>query len=238
MKVVARFVHIVLASLLCVSMVTAAVVTRAPAAGAVEVREVVVDAAGGSDGQPGTAALPVRTIGAGTAIAEVNNRAGVATRVVVRAGTYREAVKLNRWRSSTDAPITLEAQGEVVVSGSDVWTGWTPTGQAGVVARAWPHRWGVTPLPDGWADWWAANHIDAVVQRREMVFVNGQLLRQVLSADALAATAGSFFVDEAAGQVYLRPPAGTQMATATVEVAAAVRTGRCRIRYASWSAIV
>jgi hypothetical protein len=50
-----------------------------------------------------------------------------------------------------------------------------------------------------------------------MIFINGQMLTQVLSQTAM--TEGTFFVDEPAGGVYLWPAAGTDIAKSTVEVA-------------------
>ena len=47
-------------------------------------------------------------------------------------------------------------------------------------------------------------------------FVNGTLLKQVLSAGEL--TDSTFFVDDASGQIRIYPPSGTDMTTATVEV--------------------
>ena len=66
----------------------------------------------------------------------------------------------------------------------------------------------------------------AVGRRREMVFVNGQLMRQVISTDDLKP--GTFCVDDGwpdepdDGQLYLALPAGVQRGACTIEVA--VRT--------------
>jgi hypothetical protein len=60
-----------------------------------------------------------------------------------------------------------------------------------------------------------------IVLRREMVFVNGTPLTQVISSDEMIE--GTFYVDDGGGQISVWPPTGTNMSTATVEVA--VRPG-------------
>ncbi|MBV9339590.1 MAG: right-handed parallel beta-helix repeat-containing protein [Acidobacteria bacterium] len=111
--------------------------------------------------------------------------------------------------------MTFEAatSGTVIVSGADVWTGWTPdSGNPQVFTHFWPYQYGLcpaTPQP--------APIQQDILLRREMLAVNGVSLTQVLSLSALQP--GTFYVNEGNSQVYVRPPAGTNMATATVEVA-------------------
>ena len=50
-----------------------------------------------------------------------------------------------------------------------------------------------------------------------MIFVNGQPFTQVLASSQLQP--GTFFVDETHGQISIEPAAGTNLSTATVEVA-------------------
>jgi hypothetical protein len=57
------------------------------------------------------------------------------------------------------------------------------------------------------------------VKRREMILVNGLSLTQVEAPGAMQNRVGSFYVDEAAGAVYLHPPAGANATSATIEVA-------------------
>jgi hypothetical protein len=55
------------------------------------------------------------------------------------------------------------------------------------------------------------------VRRQEMIFVNGFPLTQVLSLGEM--TVGTFFVNESGKIVYIWPPSGTTISSATVEVA-------------------
>src|SRR5580698_2151562 len=56
-----------------------------------------------------------------------------------------------------------------------------------------------------------------IVLRREMVFVNGTSLNQVLSLNEVVV--GTFYVDETGGTIYVWPPAGVNINNADVEVA-------------------
>jgi len=164
---------------------------------------------GASDGNPGTDRLPLKTVGRAAEIAVANNARGVPTAVVVHAGTYREAIAI---RAQTPTAITFQAaeKGAVILTGSDAWTDWQLL-RPGVYRHAWPYRWGVAPIPREWPA------VQEIARRREMIFVNGRLLTQVLSQAAV--TEGAFYVDEQAGWVYIWPPAGIDMTRATVEVA-------------------
>jgi trimeric autotransporter adhesin len=151
-------------------------------------------------------------------VARGNNARGVATVITLLPGTYRESVHLQKFAGQTDAPLALRARqpGAAVVSGSEVFSGWTAMGND-TYTHAWPHDFGTTPNP------WAAHGIEVgeVVRRREMVFVDGTLLTPVLSEAALVP--GTFHVDEAADRITMRVAAGTDVRGATVEVA--VRAG-------------
>ncbi|MEO7272840.1 MAG: right-handed parallel beta-helix repeat-containing protein [Vicinamibacterales bacterium] len=105
------------------------------------------------------------------------------------------------------------ASGTVTVSGSDVWAGWTADG-SGAFTHAWNETWGLAPIPGGWD---CCVVLSELARRREMVFVNGTRMRQVVSASAV--TAGTFHVSESNRQVRLAPPAGVNLGAATVEVA-------------------
>jgi hypothetical protein len=174
---------------------------------------IYVDVTNGSDSNPGTASRPLKTIGAAASMAETNNQKSVGSKVTVNPGVYREAVTISGSKKTTSLPITFQAaiNGTVMVSGADVWTGWTPySGNSSIYTNSWPYSWGLcTPASTGppQAD---------IVLRREMVFVNGTMLTQLLAFSEMAA--GTFYVDESAGTIYIWPPTGTNMETATVEV--------------------
>jgi hypothetical protein len=56
-----------------------------------------------------------------------------------------------------------------------------------------------------------------IARRREMVFVNDTPLTQVISSNEMVE--GTFYVNDAGSQISIWPPSGTDMSTATVEVA-------------------
>jgi len=170
-----------------------------------------------ADGNPGTMALPLKTISKAVELAGINSGQQRGTKVLIAPGYYRESVAI--WQQS-DVPIVFEAQkkGEVVVLGSDIWTGWQRQGSTNVYTHSWPYNWGMAEVPAEWqAEGEAKTAFTPIVRRREMIFINGTHLKQVLSSAAL--TANSFYVDEAHDVVSLQPPAGTNVETALVEVA-------------------
>jgi hypothetical protein len=173
-----------------------------------------VDGVNGSDSNPGTQAEPFQTIGKATTVALANNQKGIGTRVTINPATYREAITVKSNSKSTSLPITLEAatKSTVEVSGSDVWTGWQPySGNSSIYTHAWPYAWGLCPTTAG------SPFEQDIVLRREMIFVNGTNLTQVLEQPEM--TAGTFYVDETNGIAYIYPPAGTKVGSATIEVA-------------------
>ena len=167
-----------------------------------------------SDQNPGSQALPFKTIGRAAAAAGANNANQVGTKVLIGAGIYRESIDLPKTGRETDAPIVFEAAGEVIVSGSDVWTGWQRATGDNVWVHAWPYRWGLAPIPSGWEPY---VKLKDIVRRSEMVFVNGTPLDQALSHSELQA--GGFFADEKARTIYVRLPEGLTADQAVVEVA-------------------
>jgi hypothetical protein len=175
---------------------------------------IYVDAVKGSDSNSGTKLLPLKTVGAGTALAVTNNRAGVGTKVIVNPGTYRESVSMVYSSRDSTLPITIQAAttGAAIISGADVWTGWTVySGNSSIYTHAWANKWGLCP-PEGEG----SPAQEDIVRRREMIIVNGSLLMQVLTLSAMRQS--TFYVDETKSTAYLWPPSGTNMNTATVEV--------------------
>jgi Abnormal spindle-like microcephaly-assoc'd, ASPM-SPD-2-Hydin len=174
---------------------------------------IYVDGSAGSDSNPGTQSQPLKTIGAAVSMAVSNNHKSIGSRVVINPGTYRESVSVGNGSQSTSLPMTFQAatDGTVIVSGADVWTGWTPySGNGKIFTQSWPYQWGLCPGDPG-----APTEQD-IILRQEMVVVNGTPLTEVLTLTAMRP--GTFFPDEANSTLYVWPPAGTNMATATVEV--------------------
>src|SRR5205823_9258399 len=135
-----------------------------------------------NDNNLGTAAAPVKTLTKATQLALANNKLNIATRVIIQPGVYRESLQLFSTSSDTAAPISFEAakKGTVIIDGADVWTGWqAEPSLTNTYSHAWTTDWGVEPTPSGWPT------TPQIVRRREMLFVNGKLLKQVLSIDEL-----------------------------------------------------
>jgi parallel beta-helix repeat protein len=167
-----------------------------------------------SDSNTGIEVSPLKTIGAAVSQALTNNGNGTGTRILINPGIYRERLDLIGNGSTSGPPIILQAQtpGSVVLAGSDVWPDWAPS-DGGTYTHSWPYRWGLAPYPDGWE---GAVSLADIVRRREMIFVNGTSMTEVLEQGSLRA--GSFFVDEQAGTVVVEPLAQTDMSSAVVEV--------------------
>ena len=154
-----------------------------------------VDGTVGSDSNPGTQALPFKTIGKAANVANANNHNSIGTRITINPGAYRESLGLGSNTTTTTLPITFQAavNGQVRISGADVWTGWQPySAIPGVFTHAWPYTWGLCPRAGG-----GSPFEQDVTLRRELIFVNAAMLTQVMSLTQL--TRGSFFVDEAEG---------------------------------------
>src|SRR5215471_18353329 len=179
-----------------------------------ETAYIYVDGNAGSDSNPGTMSQPLKTISQAASMAKSNNVSSIGSRVIINPGTYRESISLGNSSQSTSLPMTFEAatNGTVFVSGAEVWTGWTPySGNPNIFTQAWPYQWGECPGSLG------GPMAQKIVLRQEMIMVNGTPLTEVLSLRAMRP--GTFFPDETNATVYVFPPAGTNMTTATVEVA-------------------
>jgi hypothetical protein len=167
-----------------------------------------------SDNNPGTAALPFRTIAAALQSADQLVHRGIGAKVEIHAGVYREALALSPAAASVVAPLVIEGDGNPIVSGADPWTGWQRQGSAGMWTHAWPYQWGNAPYPPGWE---GNVVLEPIVTRREMVIVNGWSLTQVLSPRNL--TAGTFLVSESAETITVMVSPAADLNSATVQVA-------------------
>ncbi len=175
-----------------------------------------VDPVAGSDSNPGTQTQPLKSLATAFAQAVTNNRNSIGTLIWANPGTYRESISLNAASKDTNYPITLQAvtPSTATVSGAQQYTGWAAyTAIPGAFSNTWLYQWG-TCAPDTSAG--APTQPD-IMLRREMVFINGSPLTEVLSTTGLIA--GTFTVDEVGGKIYIFPPAGTNLSTADVEVA-------------------
>jgi len=167
-----------------------------------------------SDANPGTTALPFRTISAALALADTLVREGMGTKVAIQPGVYREALNIPRADPGVVQPLVIEGTGSTIVSGADVWTGWQQKGSSGMWTHAWTYQWGNAPYPPGWA---GNVYLAPIVTRREMVFVNGSPLTEVLPGQGLYP--GSFSVSETAHTITVMVDPSIDFNAATVEVA-------------------
>ncbi|MDT3778143.1 right-handed parallel beta-helix repeat-containing protein [Nitrospira sp. MA-1] len=169
-----------------------------------------------SDSNPGTADLPLKTVGQATTRAIENRELGLGTKILVAPGVYREKFQLIVNPQDSDPPIVFEATeiGKAIISGSDVFRNWKPTKIPNIFVHAWPYKWGVKSLPESWKGRVNVSHI---VRRKEMVFVNGIPLKQVLSAIELVA--GTFFATESTSQLFIALPGGLTPSESLIEVA-------------------
>jgi hypothetical protein len=145
-----------------------------------------------------------------------NKAANLGTKVIINPGTYRESISLIATRHDSSLPITFQAasSGTVSISGAVENSNWTTfAGNRNIYVAPWLNDWGYCQADGG-----NAPYEPKIVLRREMVFVNGTPMTQVLALSSVKYP-GTFFVDETANLVYLWPPSGTNMSTADVEVA-------------------
>jgi hypothetical protein len=150
-----------------------------------------VDASRGADSNPGSSALPMKTISRAATQAFENYLRDISTSVVIAPGTYRERISFGAAATHANATISIQAAepGSVIVSGADVWTGWKSTDRN---AQRYEHPWTLSPslcqIPSGWP-----STLPEIARHKELVFVNGKLLNQVLSGDDMPDE--SYFVD-------------------------------------------
>ena len=176
---------------------------------------IYVDNDNGSDSNPGTQAQPLRTISAAAAAANANNLHSIGTRITINPGVYRETVSMFGNSYNTSAPVTFEASGKgVIISGAVQYSNWqTYSANPAIYTSPWTNDWGLCPV-NGSSE---APYEQPIVLRREMIFVNGVALTQVMGLPQMQP--GTFFVSEASNLVYIWPASTVDMTTANVQVA-------------------
>ena len=207
----------------------------------------------GNDTNSGTSATsPFRTVGKALAMA---NNDGQHSKILIYPGTYREGDLQTEAKASTDAKLLViegTEKGKVILTGSDAYpaSAWTNEGN-GVYSISWDKDW---YFWDG--NWGKSGPRNVLGHRREMVFVDGVLLGQVMIEDwtytyqnvtgkgigswtynsytgPSALTEGSYGVSDLSygarqGKLFIKLPAGKSISTAKIEVAA--RTNGLLIR--------
>jgi len=177
---------------------------------------IYVDVNKGSDSNSGSQSSPLKTIGAALNIATTNNAAAIGTRIIINPGTYREVLTITSGQNqNSNVPMTLQAaqNGTVFISGAVQYTSWAPyASNPSIYTATWPNQWGLCAVAGG-----GGPLEQQIVRRREMIFVDGTPMTQVMSLSQMIFP-GTFYVDETQALVYLWPPSGTNMASADVEV--------------------
>jgi len=185
---------------------------------------VYVDANLGSDSNSGAQTKPFKTLQAGINKAITLNQQNIGVKLIVNSGVYRESIQIGNYKA-TRAPFTIQAAvtGGAIVSGADVIHGWTQQNSTTWQAP-FSNNTGFCAIPSGWPAGFAP-----IIQRSEMVFVNGMPLTQVMAFADLKP--GTFFFSDAYQMLHISPPTGTNMSTAVVEAAARPTTFTAVGRY-------
>lgn len=179
-----------------------------------------VDAAKGSDSNSGSSSYPLKTIQAAVNKANTNNQKQIGTKIIVNSGVYRETVSINPVSNQTTVPLTIQAAvtGTAVISGSNVLSNWAPdAAYSSAYTTSWAPAVGTCANPTGWP-----TNFSSIALHTEMIFVNGNPLTQVLSHSQLRA--GTFYINESTGTLYVWPASGTDIHTAKVEAATRQKT--------------
>jgi Right handed beta helix region len=180
-------------------------------------------ASNASDSNDGSAANPLKTIQAAFEKMIPLKESGQNVLILFYPGVYRDILingeeNLRPFWSIPDnaAQLILQAKekGKAIFSGSDIWKNWTDEGN-GFWSKTWNYNWGAPGAGDDTFP--GAPDVSELAARRELVFVNGQRLAQVLNKTQLRE--GGFQVDETANKITLKLRAGLNPNTATTEVA-------------------
>ena len=116
--------------------------------------------------------------------------------VTVPNHTYRESVTISGVTSGS-IDIVANHIGHAIISGADLFTGWSQSGD--VWTHAWNQNFGNNNWPSGWP---GSLPQDEQLKRVETFWINGGRLAQVVSEGALVAE--SFWIDEGGNQVKIK----------------------------------
>jgi hypothetical protein len=152
--------------------------------------ETIYVSTSGNDANMGSNSAPFRTIKKALGIAATKKRAGIGVKIQIAAGTYREGIASDGWAmtfnmslaQATTAPLVIQGAGwnisdpkntgDVIISGSEDWSGgWTKNAD-GTWSKDWSYAFGVPAKNVSFG-------VSDAFLRRELVHVNGQTYYQV-----------------------------------------------------------
>ena len=159
-----------------------------------------------SDSNQGTADAPLQSISAGIKKAVQFKKKNRSAKVIVLNGTYRESVRFDTYTNyhknqpNNQTPIRIEGEsfGGVIVSGADKIDPSILEVFGKELRLPWDVDWGVQENPTR-----GTKPVEDIVRRREMIFQENKLLKQVLTRDELVE--GSFLVEEDINRISFIP---------------------------------
>ena len=201
------------------------------------------------DDKHGSQDEPFATLARACRAAADDKDRNVGVRIIVAPGVYREAAEIRpppKDQVDTDAPLVIEAseREQTIIDGADA-DGWTASTWKADAPPNWTHPWPfqrAAPPPRNPRAPAAASAPAGTYRRGNLLFVNGNPLRQVEAAADLAP--GTFWLPEptsaasagrnagrrhvpapaaaaapAAGAVVVQPPPDTELAGAIIQTA-------------------
>lgn len=211
-----------------------------------QVQHVLHVSKNGNDGNVGTSSQPFLTIKQAFSVARGKLAQGEGVKISIAAGTYRESLGKQRFTQEKEQQALFIIEGtepnQVILSGSDVFAPhtWKHLGK-GVYEHDWPYDFG------NWTTSHGRHNPSAILgHRAELVFINGQPLKQVIlekynytdngsdkqsvgtwtyqgfNQPLSTLTEGTFGIaerDENGNKLYLKLPSGVDFNQALVEVA-------------------
>jgi hypothetical protein len=205
-----------------------------------------INHSGASDSNSGLQENPFKSLSAALKKAKEYLRQGEDTKIIIHPGVYREGeitINGNKLGSEAkDALLVIEGttKGRIILSGSEEWQADTWKRVGSYYQHDWPYDFGNDGGP-----WGKYSPQEVITHRSEMVFVNGQPLKQVLlekysyilsdsrygsgnhqyigfDAPQNVLESGTFGVaelDKNGNKIYIRPADGVDFANAKIEVA-------------------
>jgi hypothetical protein len=199
-----------------------------------------INHSGASDSNSGSRQNPLKSLSAALEKAKEYLKQGEGTKIIIHPGVYREGeIKINGKHlgsEAKDAVLIIEGtkKGRVILSGSEEWQSDTWKRVGSYYQHDWPYDFGNDD--GGWGGW---GKFAVIAHRSEMVFVNGQPLKQVLLEKYTwsgkgnhqyigfddpqnvlePGTFGVAELDENGNKIYIQPADGVDFANAKIEVA-------------------